>query len=89
MDVPIKPIRMFLRMKKIYKIQSLKYGFFKKLFLYKSVAHFFHPKLDSPVIKILEKNFILSDCLSNVLITWESNLDERNGLLIRDSFLKK
>ena len=30
----------------------------------------------------------LSECLSNVLITGESDLDERNGQQIRDSFLK-
>ena len=47
-------------------------------------------KLDSPVIKTLERHFFtLSECLSNVLITGESNLDERNGQLIRGSFLKK
>ena len=32
---------------------------------------------------------ILSECLSNVLITGESNLGKRNGQLIRGSFLKK
>ena len=30
----------------------------------------------------------MSECLSNVLITGESDLDERNGQQIRDSFLK-
>ena len=47
-------------------------------------------KLDSPVIKTLERRFFtLSDCLSNVLITGKSNFDEINGQLIRGSFLKK
>ena len=41
----------------------------------------FSSKLDSLVIKTLE----LSECLSNVLITGESDLDERNGKLIRGS----
>ena len=31
----------------------------------------------------------LSECLSNVFITGESNLEENNGQLIRGSFLKK
>ena len=38
---------------------------------------FLSSKLDSPVMKILE-----SECLSNVLITGESNFDEKNGQLI-------
>ena len=47
-------------------------------------------KLDSPVIKTLERRFFtLSHCLSNVLITGKSNFDEINGQLIRGSFLKK
>ena len=42
-------------------------------------------KLDFPVIKMLEKHsLIIKNPLSNVLITGESNLDERNGQLIRD-----
>ena len=36
---------------------------------------FLSSKLDSPVIKTLEKHFLYI----NVLITGESNLDERNG----------
>ena len=36
-------------------------------------------KLDSPVIKTLERHFFtLSECFSNVLIKGESNFDERN-----------
>ena len=51
---------------------------------------FLSSKLDTPVIKTLEKHFFtLSECLSNVLITEESNFDERNAQLIRGSFLKK
>ena len=51
---------------------------------------FLSSKLDSPVIKTLETLFFtLSECLSNVLITGESNLDERNGQLIRGSFLNR
>ena len=47
-------------------------------------------KLDSPVIKTLEIHFFtLSECVSNVLITGESNFDERNAQMIRGSFLKK
>ena len=47
-------------------------------------------KLDCPVIKTLERHFFtLSECLSNVLITGEFNFDERNGQLIRGSFLNK
>ena len=35
-------------------------------------------KLDSPVIKTLEIHFFtLSECVSNVLITGESNFDEK------------
>ena len=60
----------------------LKYEFFRKLFL--------SSKLESPVIKTLERHFFtLSECLFNVLITGESNLDERNGQLIGGPFLKK
>ena len=59
------------------------------LFSWTQVEHFFDiflSKLDSPSpIFWLEENLILS----NVLITGESNLDERNGQLIRGSFLKK
>ena len=56
--------------------------------------HFFLSKLDSLVIKTLERHFFtFSECLSNVLITRESNFDENNGQsnvqLIRGSFLKK
>ena len=42
-------------------------------------------KLDSPLIKTLEKGFFfnLSECLSNILITEEFNLDERSGQLNR------
>ena len=51
---------------------------------------FLSSKLDSPVIKTLERHFFtLNGCLSNGLISEESNLDERNGQLIRGSFLKK
>ena len=48
---------------------------------------FFSSILDSSVIKTLERHFItLSECLSNALITEKSNLDERNGQLIRGSY---
>ena len=41
-------------------------------------------KLDSPVIKILERHSLeLKNPLSNVLITGQSNLDERSGQLNR------
>ena len=41
---------------------------------------FLSSKLDSPVIKTLERHFFtLSKCLSNVLITGESIFDEKNG----------
>jgi hypothetical protein len=51
---------------------------------------FISSKLDSPVIKTLERHFFtLSECLSNILITEESDLDERNGQLIRDISLQK
>ena len=51
---------------------------------------FLSSKLDSPVIKTLERHFFtLSECLSNVLITGESNFDERNVQLIRGSFGKE
>ena len=36
-----------------------------------------------------ETLFTLSECLSNILITGESNFDERNGQLPRVSFGKK
>ena len=49
---------------------------------------FLSSKLDSPVIKTLERHFFtLCKCLFDVLITGESNLNERNGQLIRGSFL--
>ena len=45
---------------------------------------------DSPVIKTLERRSLnVKKCLFNVLITGESNFDERNGQRIRGSFLKK
>ena len=55
---------------------------------------FLSSKLVSPVIETLERHFFtLSECLSNVLITGESDFDERYGQhcvqLIRGSFLKK
>ena len=37
----------------------------------------------------LALTILWSECLPNFLITGESNFDERNGQLIRDSFLKK
>ena len=58
-----------------------------------SVEHFltiFSPKLDSTLIKTLEKHFFtLSECFSNVLITGESNLDERNGKWSEEFILKE
>ena len=44
MDVPIKPIRMFLRMKKISKIQSLKFGYSEKATKFEKI---FHLKFDA------------------------------------------
>ena len=47
-------------------------------------------KLDSLVIKTLKRNSLnVKKCPSNVLITGESNFDEKNAQLIRGSFLKK
>ena len=44
-------------------------------------------KLDFLVIKILERHSLnVKKCLSNVLITEESNFDEKNVQLIRGSF---
>ena len=65
----------------------LKYGFYKKLFLYEWTSDqlniywpFFSSKLDSPEIKTLERHSLnVKKCLSNVLITGESNFDEKNG----------
>ena len=52
-----------------------------------SVAHFFHSKLDSPVIKTLKRHSLnVKKCLSNVLITGDSNLDERNSFLKNSYF---
>ena len=43
---------------------------------------FISSKLDSPVIKTLERHSLnVKKCLSNVLIKGESNLDKRNGQL--------
>ena len=51
---------------------SLKYGFCKKL--------------DSPAINTLERHSLnVKKCLFNVLITTESNFDERNGQLLTKS----
>ena len=44
----------------------------------------FSSKLDSPVIKTLERH----ECLTNVLITGKSNFDERNLQLVRVAFVK-
>ena len=50
----------------------------------------FSSKLDSPAIKTLERHFFeLSECLSNVLITGESNFDEKSVQLVRVAFVKK
>ena len=47
-------------------------------------------KLDSPVIKILERHSLkLKNPLSNVLIKGESNFDERSGQLNRDAYILK
>ena len=47
-------------------------------------------RLDSPVIKLLERPFFnLSECVSNVLITEESNFDEKSVQLLRVLFVKK
>ena len=62
--------------------------FFKNEFLIK--CPFLSSKLDSSIIKTLERHSLRAKkSFSNVLITGESNLDERNGQLIRGSFLKK
>ena len=52
---------------------------------------FLSSKLDSPVNQNIGEALTQTKkkSLSNVLITGESNLDERNGQLIRGSFLKK
>ena len=71
--------------KAIVRIQLLSYFWNEPLIS----CPFLSSKLDSPVIKTLERHFFtLSDCLSNVLITRESNMDEKNGQLIGGSFLK-
>ena len=45
-------------------------------------------KLDSPVIKILERHSLkIKNPLSNVLIRVESNLDERSGQLNRGAYI--
>ena len=48
-------------------------------------------KLDSPLIKTWEKGFFfsLSECLSNILITGEPNLDERSEQLNRGAYILK
>ena len=51
---------------------------------------FLSSKLDSPVIKTLERHFFtLSGCLSNILIIEESDFDERNGQMPNVSFVRK
>ena len=51
---------------------------------------FLSSKLDSSEIKTLEKHFFtLSKCLSNVLTTGESNLDERKWATDRRLILKE
>ena len=51
---------------------------------------FLSSKLDSSEIKPFERHpFKVKKCRSSVLITGESNLDERNEPLTRGSFLKK
>ena len=41
---------------------------------------FLSSKLDSPVSKILERHKLnVEKCLSNILITGESNFDDKNG----------
>ena len=50
----------------------------------------FSSKLDSPVIKTLEAHSLnVKKCVSNVLITGESNFDEKSVQLLRVSFVKK
>ena len=45
-----------------------------------SVAHFFHPNQILLYSKHLRADFFsLSECLSNILIKGESDLDERSG----------
>ena len=47
-------------------------------------------KLDSPVIETLESVFFsLNECFSNVLITRESNFDERSGQLNKGAYILK
>ena len=49
----------------------------------------FSSRLDSPVIKTLETHFFtLSECVSNVLITGESNFDEKKCSTAQ-SFIRK
>ena len=50
----------------------------------------FSSKLDSPVIRTLETHSLnVKKCVSNVLITGESNFDKKSAQLLRGSFLKK
>ena len=49
----------------------------------------FSSKLDSPVIKTLERHSLnLKKCLSNVLITGQSNFDEKSVQLPTVSFVQ-
>ena len=62
--------------------------------LYEEIRYFSCPllssKLDSPVIKTLETlTQTKKNPLSNVLITGESNLDERSGQLNRGAYILK
>ena len=59
---------------------------------------FLSSKLDSPVIKTLERHYFYIDenqfpvnifLIVDVLSTGESNFDERNGQLVRVAFVKK
>ena len=58
----------------------IKVWIFLKSYFFKISWAFLSSELDSPVIKTLERHSLnVKKCLSNVLITWESNFDERNG----------
>ena len=58
--------------------------FFVKVWIFSEVIflrmNLWSVELDSPAIKTLERHFFtLSECLSNVLISRDSNFDEKNG----------
>ena len=70
-------------------LQTLNYGFFKNEPLIRQLNIFWtfiSSKLDSPVISFF---FTLSECLSNVLIIGESNLDGKKWATDQTAILKE